>query len=256
VQIVGYETAIRETGPALVLADDGELTRQSLVSGTTLSYRLGERHCAGRIIAGEHTRCTASAVPYCDHHTDRWPCARCRGQCSKPLANCEKPHALYLAAFAPDVIKVGVTKISRLHDRLREQGADRAAYLEPFADGRLARRREATLAERLSDRVRTATKLSGLHRTVNETVWRRHLDRFDPIDTYRFDYGLDLEHAPIPDTRADGRVRGTKGRVLLLAVGDTTYGVDLRALVGYEVQSDVERAADRQASLGTFSQAE
>jgi len=256
VQIVGYETAIRDTGPALVLADDGELIHQSLTPGTTLSYRLGKRHCAGQRAKGRHTSCAASSAPYCDHHVDRWPCARCRGQCSKPLPNCERPHALYLAAFAPDVIKVGVTKINRLHDRLREQGADRAAYLKPFTDGRLARRREAALAEQLSDRVRTTTKLTGLHRTVDETVWHQHLDRFDPIDTYRFDYGLDLEHAPIPDTRAAGRVRGTKGRVLLLIVGDTTYGVDLQALVGYEVQSDAETAADRQVSLGSFSQSE
>ncbi len=252
-QIVGYETAVRERGPALILAEDGDLTRQSLDSGTTLAYRLGDRHCAGRIADGRHVACGAATAPYCDRHTDRWPCARCRGRCSKPLANCEKPHALYLAAFAPDVVKVGVTKIRRLRDRLHEQGADRAAYLEPFDDGRLARRREAALAERLPDRVRTATKLTGLHRSVDEAVWQRHLDRFDPIDTYRLEYGLELDRAPIRDTRAAGRVRGTKGRILVLSVDETTYGVDLRQLVGYRVEPDAGSETDRQAQLGTFS---
>ncbi len=253
-QIVGYETAIREQGPSLLLAADGNVTRQSLKPGVKLTYQLTKRHCAGAVDQDGHHACSREVAPYCSYHTDTWACARCRGQCTKPLANCEKPHALYLAAFAPATFKVGVTKQSRVTDRLREQGADRAAYLEQFPDGRLARRREAALAERIGDRVRVTEKIEGLHKTVDTDAWAQRIAAFEPINTYELTYGIALDHAPLATTRATGHVRGVKGRVLLLQVEQTTYAVDLRALVGYEVtHTTTAQKQDRQASLSGFS---
>ncbi len=255
-QIVGYETAIREDGPALLLAADGTVTRQPLTPGTRLSYRLTDRRCAGTITEDGHQSCQNPSAPWCPQHTEYWPCAVCTGECTKPLPNCEKPHALYLAAFAPDLFKVGVTKRTRLVDRLREQGADRAAHLQNFPDGRLARQREADLATEIGDRIRVEQKIPGLHRSVSTRAWNDQLARFDPIDTFEFNYGLSLTHAAIPETTALGEVHGTKGRVLLLTVDHTTYAVDLRDLVGYEVVPAEQSPAtdvDRQASLNRFS---
>ena len=55
----------------------------------------------------------------------------------------------------------------------------------------------------------------------------------------------------VAETLASGRVRGTKGRVLILERDGTTYAVDLRDLVGHEVTPG---APDRslQSSLGAF----
>jgi hypothetical protein len=50
--------------------------------------------------------------------------------------------------FRPDIFKIGVTKASRLDDRLREQGADVAAVADYVLDGELARRRERELQKR------------------------------------------------------------------------------------------------------------
>jgi hypothetical protein len=55
----------------------------------------------------------------------------------------------------------------------------------------------------------------------------------------------------MPETVATGTVVGAKGRVLVLENGGTTYAVDLRDLVGYDIEDE---GSDRelQSSLGAF----
>jgi len=248
VQIVGY----RSLPPALVLAEGGRVERQSLERGTALDYALGRRHCAGVVREGRpdervpegsasgadrplvHEPCDAPAAPYCDDHTVPWSAAN--------NADSEEEHAVYLAAFAPATYKVGVTRTWRLETRLREQGADRGAVLRTARDGRAARTVESTLARRtgpdgepIGERVRVDEKVAGLGRPFDESAWERLLDGFDVAERYAFDYGFDVEET-VPETIASGRVRGVKGRVLVLDRSGTTYAVDVRDLVGHEVR--------------------
>jgi len=258
VQVVGYDARV-EDHAALLLAEDGAVTVERLDPGTELSYRLGTRHCAGAVetVPAEidetivHHGCDAADAPYCPEHTSRWPCARCTGDCGKPIEACDEEHAVYLALFAPDTVKVGVTRSWRLETRLREQGADRAAHLRTVADGRIARQVEADLAADLGDRVRVPTKIAGLAETVDESVWTALCAEYEPLETYEFDYGLDLTDRPIAETLGTGTVRGTKGRVAVLENAGSVYAVDLRDLVGYELHDgDTER--ELQSSLGAF----
>jgi hypothetical protein len=250
VQLVGYETGT-DGPPALLIADDGSVSTVALDPGTELSYALDERHCAGVLDDGSHTPCPRDGAPYCDDHTYRWPCARCTGECSMPVEACHEEHAIYLAAFAPATFKVGVTRSWRLDTRLREQGADRAAHLRTVADGRVARQIEAEIATEIGDRVRVPTKVRGLHESVDEGAWEALLAEFEPIETYDFDYGLGLADRPVSETLASGTVRGVQGRVLLLDNGGSTYAVDMRDLVGYDVTAG-ESDRNLQSSLGAF----
>ncbi|MGM0591053.1 MAG: DUF2797 domain-containing protein [Halobacteriota archaeon] len=253
-QIVGYDAA---AGTLLVSDADartrtaGRVDAVSLTPGAELAYTLGERRCAGTIHEGEHLACDADAAPYCQDHSYTWVCARCTGTCLKDEMDCFDDHAVYLAAFAPDSFKVGVTKEWRLETRLREQGADRAAHIRTVEDGRLARQIEYELARDIPDRVRVPTKRAGLHQSVDENAWATLLDGVEPIRTFAFDYGFDLADRPVAETLASGTVRGTKGRLLLLERGGTTYAVDVRDLVGYEVESG-RSDRDLQSSLGAF----
>jgi hypothetical protein len=247
VQIVGYDT--REGG--LLVATDGSVEHVALEPGRELEYALGDRHCAGTIHDGGHVACEASAAPYCEAHQSTWVCARCTGTCLKDEMDCFEEHAVYLAAFAPDAFKVGVTRDWRLETRLREQGADRGAHLRTVPDGRVAREIEAGIAETVGDAVRVDEKRAGLGRVVDEDAWRDLLSGFDVRETYAFDYGLDLAERPVAETVAAGTVRGTKGRVLVLERDGTVYAVDLRDLVGYEVSRGRDRRA-LQSSLGSF----
>jgi len=257
VQVVGYETAAGDGPAALLLAGEDGVEREPLVPGTDLAYALGDRHCAGALTEEGHVACADTAAPYCEEHVSRWACARCRGDCSKPLDACEEEHAVYLAAFAPATFKVGVTRSWRLERRLREQGADRAAHVRTVADGRIARRLEADWATggqggvALTDRVRVPEKIAHLHEAVDEAAWRGLLDEFTVEATFAFDDRLDLATRPVAETVATGTVRGTKGRVLVVERAGTAYAVDLRDLVGHELTAG---ATDRelQSSLGSF----
>jgi hypothetical protein len=252
VQVVGYETAPvgDDEDAALWFAADGRARRRSLAPGAELAFGLGERHCAGVRDGRSHERCPNGGVPYCDRHTGRWACARCTGDCDRPLSTCREEHAVYLAAFAPATFKVGVTRSWRLETRLREQGADRGAHLRTVADGRVARRIEADIATDIADRVRVGTKRRGLGQSVDESAWEDLLAGFDPLERFAFAYGLDLAERPVGETLASGRVRGTKGRILVLERAGSRYAVDLRDLVGHELTDRDDRPL--QSSFAAF----
>jgi hypothetical protein len=272
VQVVGYDTASatlllggsddagdggRGGGDGIGGAGGGAVDAVALDPGVELAWTLGERHCAGTVYhddaTGEsrHVACDASAAPYCPEHGSTWVCARCTGTCLKDEMDCYDDHAVYLAAFAPDAFKVGVTKEWRLETRLREQGADRGAHLCTVSNGRIARELEAEIAADLSDFVRVDTKRAGLGSSVDGTAWAALLDGFDVLAEYEFDYGLDLAERPVAETIATGRVRGTKGRLLVLDHAGSSYAVDLRDLVGYEL-ADGGTGRDLQSSLSAF----
>jgi hypothetical protein len=248
VQVVGYDTA---SATLLVSDDDGAVDTVALDPGSRLSWSLGDRHCAGTVHADEHVACSNPEAPYCPEHRSTWVCARCTGTCLKDEMDCYDDHAVYLAAFAPAAFKVGVTKAWRLETRLREQGADRGAHLFTVSNGRVAREREAEIAADLSDFVRVDTKRAGLGSAVDEAAWEALLADFDVTERFAFDYGLDLADRPVAETIATGTVRGTKGRLLLLDHADTTYAVDVRDLVGYEL-TDGDTSRQLQSSLGAF----
>ncbi len=238
-QVVGY----RSLDPSLLVAKAGRVKRIALEPGAELAYGLGERRCAGVVDGDDHRRCDRPAAPYCETHTVPWSVAS--------NADSDEEHAVYLAAFAPATFKVGVTRSWRLTDRLREQGADRAAHIRTAPDGRVAREIEADIAREVGDAVRVSEKCRGLHRSVNETRWECLLAGYDPIERFAFDYGLELESGAVPETLLRGTVRGVKGRLLVLDRGDTTYAVDMRDLLGYELQEDGV-GQDRQSSLMSF----
>jgi len=264
VQIVGYDTgtsglsydpvdgARGDVEPAaLKIADDGDVHSRSLAPGSELAYTLDDRHCAGTTDDGIHVPCRAETAPYCETHSSTWLCAQCRGNCNLPLDTCREEHAVYLAAFAAGLFKVGVTRQWRLVTRLRVQGADRGALVRVVSNGRIARDVESEIASSITDRVTVPGKIAGMGREVDEEAWSALLADFDPGETFDFDYGLDLDGRPVAETLATGTVRGTKGRLLVLDHGASTYAIDLRDLVGREVRSE-PTDRDLQSSLRAF----
>lgn len=251
-QIVAYSTGNEDGAASLAVADGGDVLGEPLAPGDRLDFSLGTRHCAGRVTDNGHHACNSADAPYCFEHQDTWACARCNGDCALPLESCLEEHAIYLAAFAPDTFKVGVTRSWRLETRLREQGADRAVHVNTVKNGRIARQVEADLARDLTDRVRVPRKVAGLHRTVDEEAWHDLLTEFDVRQEFTFDYGFDLDRHPVTETMARGTIVGTKGRILVLDRDGTSYAVDLRNLVGHDISTDVEIDENRQSSLASF----
>ena len=250
-QLVGYEPSGR--GPALQVAEDERVVEHPLKPDTELAFTLTGRRCAGEVesATGRHHPCDRPEAPYCPEHASTWICARCTGTCLKDEMDCFDEHAVYLAAFAPDTVKVGVTRRERLETRLTEQGADRGACIHTVSNGRIAREIEAEIAREIPDRIAVDRKVDGFGASVDDAWWERMLVDFDVTERVEPEYGFTLERRPVRETVATGRVVGVKGRVLVLDRGGTSYAVDLRDLVGHRVES-VPDERSRQSSLGSF----
>lgn len=248
-QVVGYDPT---PDPGFYLADDGQVHRHSLAVGESLAFSLTDRHCAGTIRGDHHRPCAEAAAPFCAAHDDTWICARCRGTCLKDEMDCHVDHDIYLAAFAPRTFKVGVTRSGRLQERLTEQGADRGARIHQVQNGRIAREREAAIANEIPDRVPTPVKVRGLTRSLDTDAWEALLDQHGVDKRVTPEYQLAIDQSPISETIVRGTVRGVKGRLLCLRWNGSTYATDLRDLLGYHVVSE-DRPRQVQTGLDAFS---
>ena len=115
---------------------------------------------------------SSSQCPDCLGSAKILPCLRCTGEvCRNQVKrpSCVQPdnHALYLAGFASGVIKVGVSRWPRRHQRLLEQGA-RTAIILARDDGQMIRRYETQITSfGFVDRLSSAEKLSYLSQNIS-----------------------------------------------------------------------------------------
>ena len=208
-----------------------------LLSGS-LSLGIGRRTCIGTWQAGVYRPCDSEEVPVCGSCQEFNACAICTGTCLKDEKTCLEEHAVYVAMFRPDIFKIGVTKASRLDDRLREQGADVAAVADYVADGELARRRERELQKRygIKGTVRHSQKML-VDTELDWAAWdamKAKMDIDDETKLRYFDLPLWMRPLQVKDMRRGG-VIGVKGRLVVLEKDATLYGFDLNDILGAEV---------------------
>lgn len=158
------------SGPALVWRHPRHGERLSpLPPGRPLAFTTGEaRRCVGVRRGGLHTPCPAGAAISESAVSAQCPeCARldrAHSVAADTIADDPRPYDLYLAWFAPGLIKVGITAAERQGVRLLEQAALSSALL---GRGPLmaARRAEAVLGAALAvpDRFPYAAKRAARH---------------------------------------------------------------------------------------------
>ncbi len=218
-----------------------------------MSLRLGARSCIGRWEGDAYFPCESPEWPTCVSCREFNPCAVCGGVCLKGAKTCLEPHAVYLAMFRPNIVKIGVAKASRLRDRLTEQGADIAAVVEYAADGELARRKERELQQRY--RIKGNVRYSQKQQIDTELDWdawygwKARLDAGDEVTLRYFDEQPWMRPLRVKDVLA-GRVIGLKGRMLVFEKDATLYSLDLNDALGAEVSPI--NASKRQVSLNSF----
>jgi len=89
-----------------------------------------------------------------------------------------EPHIVYLAAFGPGRVKVGVAIERRARLRFLEQGAHLGAIIARCPDGFVARRMERALCDLgLIDRVRAASKIRGFYPLLTNAQAREEIDK-------------------------------------------------------------------------------
>ena len=176
----------------------------------------------------------------------------------------QNPHFVYLAYFAPGVIKVGISQEERGIRRLLEQGARLALKLETFSSALIARQYEAKIA-RLDGVVETMPihkKLELVKQPFNRADGEKKLQQklleieqkigvsflrseLIPCEDYFHTDGVDLTRVVLmkDQNQLAGRVRSIIGPILITDYDGQLLAYNVKKFIGYQAQT-VEGAID------------
>ena len=167
----------------------------------------------------------------------------------------QNPHFLYLAYFAPGLMKVGISQEARGIRRLLEQGARIAMKLETFPTAEIARQYEAKIAalDGIVEHIVARKKLDVLKIPFNETEATDELrrtqesislslglsfDKAEIIQTTPFFHcsGIDMRSITIMKNQPTivGTVKAVIGHIVILQHADRLLAYNLKSFVGYQ----------------------
>lgn len=234
----------------------------------SLTFATDVRHCIGwgDIATGERFVCPDTALvepkyeqcQACQKRTGFNPAFYHASSVSKQQEERNlKPHILYLAYFAPDLIKVGISLASRGNARLLEQGARSALILDTFPSAHIARQYEARIAAMpgFAETVLLRKKidlLSTVHsadhatthllskRSELEALLNLKLTKNTPLhlDTSYFPGSLPLlsdAYNSSEHQRISGNVIGALGSLLFCGQQETPLFLPIKKYIGYQV---------------------
>ena len=223
--------------------------------------------CPDGSLAKGGDRCEA-----CMERTKLLPCLRCTGdRCGNAArrSNCVfSDHYVYLAAYTPELFKVGVTRIERFERRILEQGAWGGIAIAA-AGGQEVRRIESAIS-----RVGWPDRVQMLPLLADKPMDKEQAEELLRLQTRRIIQRLPeerivadgpfvyhAEHYPqidgmVPrtlDPQVDplaGTILGIRGGWLLLKAGEENVAVSLRNLNGRELKErDSEVVGPAQGAL-------
>lgn len=145
--------------PLFQLVENGTLCEYFLKKEEHFSLRILDTplKCVGSLREGEYDPCPNHEIgtkkcEICKRADEYFPCQFCNGyNCDrfreKPIENCEASHMVYLALFTPELIKVGVSRLSREKIRQVEQGSHFTSIIAEGLSGISARKMESMLCK-------------------------------------------------------------------------------------------------------------
>ena len=263
---VSFDSSLR---PYIHLVTSGKITTQLLFE-TELPYNVDTslRFCKGYY---DLEKRTSHACPEHAHINDTFEqCSACQKRTgfnpafyhAKTISEQQQklnqqPHALYLAYFAPDVVKVGISQAHRVKQRLLEQGARRAIILETCSSALIARQYEARISELPSivEHLRRQTKLKLFQTSYDDSLARNELEstlahveaslatKFSdaqPFETEPHFYRESIDITKVIDVTEQLQLTGTivavVGSDLITQEHDTLLVYDLKRYVGRQLQ--------------------
>ena len=170
----------------------------------------------------------------------------------------QNPHFVYLAYFAPGVIKVGISQEERGIRRLLEQGARLALKLETFSSALIARQYEAKIArldgivetmpihkklelikqpfERADGEEKLRQKLLEIKQKIGVSFPKSELI---PCEDYFHTAGVDLTRVVLMKDQSQlaGRVRSIIGPILIADYDGQLLAYNLKKFIGYQAQT-------------------
>ena len=176
----------------------------------------------------------------------------------------QNPHFVYLAYFAPGVIKVGISQEERGIRRLLEQGARLALKLETFSSALIARQYEAKISaldgivetmpihkklelikqpfERATGEKKLRQKLLEIEQKIGVSFPKSELI---PCEDCFCTNDIDLTRAIImkDQNQLVGRVRSVIGSIVITEHKDQLLAYNLKKFIGYQahkITGDIE----------------
>ena len=265
--LLSYASFDTENRPFLEWQIDGK-TEHGDVLGQELSlaFDFSAKYCTGWVDFDNHCSQVCPDGATVDEKYEN--CLKCRNRtgfnpafyhADSVSAQQEKinqqPHFVYLAYFAPGVIKVGISQEERGIRRLLEQGARLALKLETFSSALIARQYEAKIA-RLDGIVETMPihkKLELIKQPFDRADGEKKLQQklleieqkigvlfpkseLIPCEDYFQTNGIDLTRAvPMKDqNQLAGRVRSIIGPILITDYDGQLLAYNVKKFTGYQ----------------------
>ena len=241
-----------------------ELFRQDL----SLKFDFSVKYCAGWV--DFENRCSQICPDHATVDEKYENCLKCRDKtgfnpafynANSVSAQQEKinqnPHFVYLAYFAPNVIKVGISQEERGIRRLLEQGARLAIKLETFSSALIARQYEAKISklDRIAETLPVHKKMELIKlpfdRAAGERELRQKLLEIEqkigvsfpkseliPCEDYFQTAGVDLSRVVLMKNYSQlvGRVRSVIGSIVITDYDGQLLAYNIKKLIGYRAQ--------------------
>ena len=268
---------VSESGCQIQASVGEKFARKPLAIGDKLSLEIsGEVHCAGSVFEGVWQRCPENA-------TGKAQCSLCRAReknfvytmfdgfnrenfTDADLLQISGAHVVYVAYFAPELYKIGVSHLERKMLRQLEQGSHATLFIAQTPDGIAARQIETLIRRHgIVDKVKPSQKQDFIcpevtDATVEEelrSLWRYHskaLEEYAHLLQMTFDtpefcawgsvYGLPNIlssskpfHAVSLGTEewVSGVVRAIKGPFVILETDEELVSICMKDLLGYDI---------------------
>ncbi|QJU08335.1 DUF2797 domain-containing protein [Candidatus Saccharibacteria bacterium oral taxon 488] len=268
--LLSYASFDTENRPFLEWQIDGETERGDVLEQElSLVFDFSAKYCTGWVDFENH--CGQACPEQAIAETKYENCIKCRDRrgfnpafyhANSLSARQEKinqnPHFVYLAYFAPGVIKVGISQEERGIRRLLEQGARLALKLETFSSALIARQYEAKIA-RLDGVVETMPihkKLELIKQPFNradgeEKLRQKLLEIEQKIgvsfprselilcEDYFHTAGVDLTRVVLmkDQNQLAGRVRSIIGPILIADYDGQLLAYNVKKFIGYQAQT-------------------
>ena len=169
----------------------------------------------------------------------------------------QNPHFVYLAYFAPNVIKVGISQEERGIRRLLEQGARLAIKLETFSSALIARQYEAKISklDGIVETLPVSKKMELIKQPFDRAIGEKELrqklleieqkigvsfpkSKLIPCEDYFQTAGVDLSRAVLMKDYSQlvGHVHSIIGSIVITDYDGQLLAYNIKKLIGYRAQ--------------------
>ena len=268
--LLAYVSFNNENKPFIDCQVGNEIKRRELFGqDLTLEFDFSTKYCTGWVDFENHCSqiCPDSATVDGKYEN----CLKCRDRTgfNPAFYNADSvstqqekinqnPHFVYLAYFAPGVIKVGISQEERGIRRLLEQGARLALKLETFSSALIARQYEAKISaldgivetipihkklelikqpfDRADGEEKLRQKLLEIEQKIGVSFPRSELIL---CEDYFHTTGVDLTRVVLMKDQSQlaGRVRSIIGPILIADYDGQLLAYNVKKFIGYQAQT-------------------